>query len=95
MAKHTQTICRQIADELLSVFDHFVELTLKGLRLVSLSRRNQSIDMLSICCVTGIKNFLLENRQKMNLSLMYNQLINLLCKSVNLFLCVIEVLSVK
>ena len=31
MVKHTQTICRQIADKLLSVFNHFVELALKGL----------------------------------------------------------------
>ena len=31
MVTHTQTICRQIADELLSVFDHFVGLALKGL----------------------------------------------------------------
>ena len=30
MVKHTQTIRRQFADEL-SVFDHFVTLTLKGL----------------------------------------------------------------
>ena len=32
MTKHTQTICRQIADEL-SVFDHFVKLALKGLKI--------------------------------------------------------------
>ena len=31
MVKHTQTIRRQIADKL-SVFDHFVGLSLKGLR---------------------------------------------------------------
>ena len=31
MVKHTQTIQRQIADELFSVFDHFVGLALKGL----------------------------------------------------------------
>ena len=31
MVKHTQTISRQIADELFQVFDHFVELALKGL----------------------------------------------------------------
>ena len=30
MAKHTQIICRQIADELF-VFDHFVKLVLKQL----------------------------------------------------------------
>ena len=33
MVKHTQKIRRQIADELLSVFGHFVGLALKGLRL--------------------------------------------------------------
>ena len=33
MVKHTQKIRRRIADEL-SVFDHFVGLALKGLRLL-------------------------------------------------------------
>ena len=33
MVKHTQSILRQIADELLSVFDHFVGLVLKGLNV--------------------------------------------------------------
>ena len=34
MAKHTQTICRQIAGELSEcVFDHFVGLALKGLKI--------------------------------------------------------------
>ena len=32
MAKHTQTIRRQIALNCLSVFGHFVNLALKGLR---------------------------------------------------------------
>ena len=32
MVKHIQTIRRQIADELLSVFDHFVGLALKGVK---------------------------------------------------------------
>ena len=32
MVKRTQTIRRQISDELLSVFDHFVGLALKGLK---------------------------------------------------------------
>ena len=32
MVKHAQTIPREIADELLSVFDHFMELDLKELR---------------------------------------------------------------
>ena len=31
MIKHTQTIRRQFADELLECVDHFVELALKGL----------------------------------------------------------------
>ena len=31
MVKHTQTICRQLPKNCLSVFDHFVELMLKGL----------------------------------------------------------------
>ena len=34
MIKHTQTIRRQIADELLSVFDHFVGFALKGLKIL-------------------------------------------------------------
>ena len=33
MIEQTQTIRRQIADELLSVFVHFVGLVLKGLRI--------------------------------------------------------------
>ena len=33
MVKHTQTIRRQIADNCLSVFDHFVKLALKGLTI--------------------------------------------------------------
>ena len=45
MVKHTQTIHRQIVDELLptnclSVFDHFMGLALKGLKLKQLSRIN-------------------------------------------------------
>ena len=31
MVKHFQTICRQIATNFLSVFDHFVRLALKSL----------------------------------------------------------------
>ena len=34
MAKHTQTIRRQIADDCLSVFGHFVNLALKGLNRI-------------------------------------------------------------
>ena len=33
MVKHTQTIRRQFADELFELFDHFVKLALKGLRI--------------------------------------------------------------
>ena len=33
MVKHTQAICRQQSTNCLSVFDHFVELALKGLKL--------------------------------------------------------------
>ena len=32
MAKHTQTICRLLKANCLSVFDHFVGLSLKGLK---------------------------------------------------------------
>ena len=38
MIKHTQTIRPQIADELFCVFDHFVELALKGLIVTFLLR---------------------------------------------------------
>ena len=34
MVKHTQTICRQFAGELFECFDHFVRLTLKGLKWI-------------------------------------------------------------
>ena len=33
MAKHTQTICRQQPTNCLTVFDHFVGLAFKGLKL--------------------------------------------------------------
>ena len=33
MAKHTQTICRQIADELFECFDHFLGLALNRLNI--------------------------------------------------------------
>ena len=35
MAKHTQAICRQQPKNCLSVFDHFVNLALKGLRVIN------------------------------------------------------------
>ena len=38
MVKHTQTIRRQIADELLRVFDHFVGLELKGFNRQKIAR---------------------------------------------------------
>ena len=34
MFKHTQTICRQQPTDFLSVFDHFVELAVKGLNKI-------------------------------------------------------------
>ena len=37
MVKHTQTICRQQSTNCLSVFDHFVKLVLKGLRVFLLA----------------------------------------------------------
>ena len=37
MVKHTQTIRRQIADNCLNVFDHFMGLALKGLNLHSIA----------------------------------------------------------
>ena len=36
MVKHTQTICRLLRTNCLNVFDHFVDLALKGLRLTNL-----------------------------------------------------------
>ena len=38
MVKHTETIRRQIADELF-VFDHLVKLALKGLIIVTLTQK--------------------------------------------------------
>ena len=35
MVKHTQTICRLLPTNCLSVFDHFVKLALKGLKFVN------------------------------------------------------------
>ena len=43
MVKHTQKIRRQFADELLSVFDHFVKLALKELRGCPKNRSSQSL----------------------------------------------------
>ena len=40
MAKHTQTICRLLSTNFLSVFDHFVGLVLEGLVV-----RPQKIDL--------------------------------------------------
>ena len=41
MVKHTQTIRRQIADELFEcVFDHFAGLALKGLTVTGLFKQN-------------------------------------------------------
>ena len=38
MIKHTQTIRRQFADDLFEVFNHFMGLTLKGLRSVLITK---------------------------------------------------------
>ena len=42
MAKHTQTILRQIADELLECFGHFMGLAIKGLRHVTLFEKDSN-----------------------------------------------------
>ena len=42
MVEHTQTIRRQFVDECLSVFDHFVGLTLKGLSCIDLTKSSYS-----------------------------------------------------
>ena len=42
MIKQPQTNCRQIIDELLSVFRHFVELALKGLSLSPTTDRTKN-----------------------------------------------------
>ena len=54
MDKHTQTICRQIADELLSVFDYFVGLALKELNF---SLRAWLIDINNDTNITFLHNF--------------------------------------
>ena len=41
MVRYTQTICRLLPMNCLSVFDHFVGLALKGLRPIILPHRNQ------------------------------------------------------
>ena len=40
MFKHTETICWQKPANYLSVFDHFVELTLKGLNVLRLAKHS-------------------------------------------------------
>ena len=47
MIKHTQTIRPQIAEELFFVFDHLVELALKGL-IVTFLLRNLFIKCMSL-----------------------------------------------
>ena len=49
MVKHTQTIRRQQATNYLSVFDHFVGLTLKGLN-ASIWKIGAIIRLNSLCC---------------------------------------------
>ena len=53
MIKHTQTIRRQTQTNCLSVFDHFVELTLKG--LISAFVKNEYVLLLS-CLISEIWN---------------------------------------
>ena len=51
MVKHTQTICRLLPTNCLSVFDHFVGLALKGLNCEKLTYD----DMAVLCkCVNGV-----------------------------------------
>ena len=49
MVKQTQTIRRQKSTNCLSVFDHFVELALKGLRRKLTSSKTKRVD--ENCCV--------------------------------------------
>ena len=42
MAKHTQSIRRQIADELLECFVHFMGLAIKGLRHATLFEKDSN-----------------------------------------------------
>ena len=51
MVKHTQTIRRQSADELVRVFDHFVGLALKGLG-ISLSSQVMEKSLASVLKTT-------------------------------------------
>ena len=52
MAKHTQTICRQIADNCFSVFGHFVRLALKGLKQKYFWRRSTNLSFSKISLTT-------------------------------------------
>ena len=45
MVKHTQTIRRQQPTNCLSVFDHFVGLALKGLRLLTIFAKSLITDV--------------------------------------------------
>ena len=54
MVKHTQTICRQFADEL-GVFDHFVGLVLKRLNRHEKKNSNISLDANIISKIGGFK----------------------------------------
>ena len=51
MVKHTQTICRQIADDCLSVFDHFVVLAVKGLRIPIKSGTRSGLELRTLLLV--------------------------------------------
>ena len=50
MIKHTQTICWLLMSTCLSVFDHFVGLRLKGLRVTKILEK-QTADTLTIACI--------------------------------------------
>ena len=57
MVKHTQTIRRMLLTNCLSVFHHFVELALKGLRLDKVSRANEKVlEVLSAVLLQNINS---------------------------------------
>ena len=43
MVNHTQTFHRQFADELFSVFEHFVNLALEGLNMKLLAKQKKQL----------------------------------------------------
>ena len=75
MIKHPQKNCRQIIDELLSVFGHFVELALKGLSL-SLTTDRTKNHLLANWPYQGTKT--LKHNQREQMQQYINRLIFLL-----------------